>query len=64
MWVFSSCCEQAIGSYGSGAIDIEELGEQERCSLPGSGSCGEGDERGVGEGRRGCGIEVGRGGRT
>ncbi len=31
---------QAIGSYGSGLMDIEELGQVERCSLPGSGSCG------------------------
>lgn len=31
---------QAIGSYGAGLIDIEELGDIERCSLPGSGSCG------------------------
>lgn len=31
---------QAIGSYGSGVMDIEELAEVERCSLPGSGSCG------------------------
>ena len=31
---------QAIGSYGAGLMDIEELGDIERCSLPGSGSCG------------------------
>lgn len=31
---------EAIGSYGSGTMDIEELGQVERCSLPGSGSCG------------------------
>ena len=31
---------QAIGSYGAGTIDIEELHEIEKCSLPGSGSCG------------------------
>ena len=31
---------QAIGSYGSGLMDIEELGQVERSCLPGSGSCG------------------------
>ena len=31
---------QAIGSYGAGLIDIEELHQIECCALPGSGSCG------------------------
>jgi len=31
---------EAIGSYGAGLIDIEELDHIERCALPGSGSCG------------------------
>ena len=32
---------QAIGSYGAGLIDFEELDHIERCALPGSGSCGQ-----------------------
>ena len=32
---------QAIGSFGAGLIDIEELHKIERCALPGSGACGE-----------------------
>jgi dihydroxy-acid dehydratase len=31
---------EAIGSYGAGLIDIEELQQIERCALPGSGACG------------------------
>jgi len=30
---------QAIGSYGAGLNDIEELDHIERYALPGSGSC-------------------------
>ena len=33
--------QQAIGSYGAGLIDIEELHKIECFALPGSGSCGE-----------------------
>lgn len=40
--MFVCLMPQAIGAYGSGTMDIEELGEVERCSLPGSGACGEG----------------------
>ena len=32
---------QAIGSYGAGLNDIEELDQIECCALPGSGSCGQ-----------------------
>ena len=32
---------QAIGSYGAGLIDIEELHHIECSALPGSGSCGQ-----------------------
>lgn len=31
---------EAIGSFGAGLIDIEELHKIERCALPGSGACG------------------------
>jgi len=31
---------QAIGLYGAGLIDIEELDHIEHCALPSSGSCG------------------------
>ncbi|XP_064384932.1 dihydroxy-acid dehydratase-like isoform X1 [Halichondria panicea] len=31
---------EAIGAYGAGSIDIEELHDIEKCSLPGSGACG------------------------
>ena len=33
-------CPQAIGSYGAGLIDIEELQAVECHALPGSGACG------------------------
>ncbi|XP_065835395.1 dihydroxy-acid dehydratase 2-like [Oscarella lobularis] len=32
--------KEAIGKFGRGIIDIEELHRVERCALPGSGSCG------------------------
>lgn len=32
---------QAIGSYGAGLVDIEELHHIECSALPGSGSCGQ-----------------------
>ena len=31
---------QAIGSFGAGTMDIEELHSVECCALPGSGACG------------------------
>ena len=38
---FACSPPQAIGSFGAGLMDIEELHQIERCALPGSGACGE-----------------------
>ena len=38
--LYASFLFQAIGSYGAGLIDIEELHKIECFALPGSGSCG------------------------